>query len=127
MNALKPEEIELIERFARDQVTEKEAQFVRELIQSRPECREYHDFALHLGRTLGQGSVEPPVWMKGKVMDRISESKGPTLLLRWAPAAALTAAMLLVGFIVGKNWVPIQQALVHAFAPGTFLGSLLGK
>jgi anti-sigma factor RsiW len=125
MKALEPEAIELIEQYTKGQVTDKEAQFVRDLLESRPECREYHDFFIHFNKTLNQEPAEPPVWLKRKIMNRISEPHRPSLIAKWAPLTVGAAALLILGILIGSRWNDLQVALTQVFPQGTFIGSLL--
>jgi anti-sigma factor RsiW len=124
MKPLEPETTELIEQYAKGQVTEKEAQFVRELLESRPECREYHDFIIHFNKTLDQEPAEPPVWLKRRVLNRIHEPRRFQAALKWVPLAAGAAALLVIGMLLGSHLNQIAVAMGRVFPPGTFLGSL---
>jgi len=123
MKVLEPEAIELIEQYAKGQVTDKEAKFVQELLKNRPECREYHDFLLHFNHTLNQEPGEPPVWLKRKIMNRINEPKPFQFVIKWAPMAAAAAVLLMVGMVIGSHWNQIAVALSHALNAGTAIGS----
>lgn len=123
MKALEPEAIELIEQYAKGHVTDKEAQFVRELLENRTECREYHDFIVHFNQTLDQEPAEPPVWLKRKILNRIQAPTPFQSLFKWVPLAAGATALLVLGMIIGSHWNEIAVALSHAFSAGTSIGS----
>jgi anti-sigma factor RsiW len=124
MKALEPETIELIEQYAKGQVTDKEAQFVRDLLQSDPKCREYHDFLLHFNHTLDQAPAEPPIWLKRKIMNQINEPNPFQFLIKWAPVAAAAAFLLVAGMMIGSHLDQIAVALSHVLPAGANIGSL---
>ena len=124
MKALENETIELIEQYAKGEVTDQEAQYVKEVLDRRPECREYHDFLIHFNHTLNQEAAEPPIWLKRKIMNQISQPARRSPVIKWLPLTVGAAALLFIGIMIGSQWGQIQVALSHTF-PGTFIGSLL--
>ncbi len=110
MKALEPETIELIERYANGQASDKETRLVQKLLESRSECRKYHDFFIHLSNSLKQEAVEPPVWLKEKIMYGIKVPNRLRTFVQYASLAACFIAILIFDVLIGNRWKAIDAA-----------------
>lgn len=117
MKALGPETIELIERYADGRMSDIEARLFKELLDSQAEYRAYYDFYIHLNRALGQREVEAPVWLKGRIMGRISGPKPLKTLVQCASIAACFVAILLFDISIGHRLDEIDKAQNRVSSP----------
>jgi hypothetical protein len=117
MKTLEPEVVELLDRYAKGAVTQAETAQIKALLQSRPECREYHDFLLHLDGALQKDAVDPPLTLKPKIMAELLRPKS-FRGGRWA-ATFLTAVLVVaLGLALTGNWDKVSTAMSQMISGG---------